>query len=271
MTLCFSLDKLGPIARSADDAALVLDAIAGPDPADATTGEVFRYRERPEGGGPGRRFKVGVLRDATADAHRDVKAAFEHALGALRDVADLDEDVAFPDLPYREAIGLIVDAEGASALRELIESGKVKTLRDARDRVGGYAMLATRAVDYIDAQRARVRMQADLDRLLARYDAVVVPTKSQLAPPIGRDFDSPAPGAPAKPPAHPGPRPPATVPAGNLAGLPAIAVPTGFGESGLPTSMQLLGRAFSEATLVAVADAYQRLTDWHRRRPPAPG
>jgi aspartyl-tRNA(Asn)/glutamyl-tRNA(Gln) amidotransferase subunit A len=272
MTLCFTLDKLGPIARTADDAALVLAAIAGPDPADPTTGEGFRYHDRPQRGGPGRRFRVGVLKDATAGAHADVKAAFGQALGALRDVADLDEDVPFPDLPYREAVGLIVDAEAAAAFRDMIESGKVKALRDPRDRVGGFAALATRAVDYIDAQRARVRMQAELDRLLSRYDAVVAPTRGELAPPVDRDFDAPPPGAAANPatPAPAGPRAPATVPADNLAGLPALAVPIGFGENGLPVSMQLLGRAFTEATLVALADAYQRLTDWHRRRPPAP-
>jgi aspartyl-tRNA(Asn)/glutamyl-tRNA(Gln) amidotransferase subunit A len=273
MTLCFTLDKLGPIARTADDAALVLAAIAGPDPRDPSTGESFAYRERKDRGGPGRRFRLGVLRDATAGAHPDVKAAFDRAVSVLRDAADVDLDVAFPDLPYGEAVGLIVDAEGGAALRELIESGKVRALRDAADRVGGYAMLATRAADYIDAQRARVRMQAELALLLERYDAVVAPTRSRLAPPIGRDFDAPAPatgGAKSAPAAPAGPRPPATIPAGNLAGLPAIAVPTGFGEGGLPTSMQLLGRAFSEATLVAVADAYQRQTDWHRQRPPAP-
>jgi aspartyl-tRNA(Asn)/glutamyl-tRNA(Gln) amidotransferase subunit A len=270
MTLCFTLDKLGPLARTADDAALVLSAIAGPDPADPTSGGSFVYRERKQRGGPGRRFRLGVLRDATADAHPDVKANFDRAVGALHDVADVEEDVVFPDLPYREAASLVVDAEGASALRDLIESGKVRALRDPADRVGGYAMLATRAVDYIDAQRGRVRMQAELQRLLSRYDAVLAPTRSRLAPPIGRDFDAPAPGAAAPAGSAPaGPRPPATIAAGNLAGLPAIAVPTGFGEQGLPTSMQLLGRAFSEGTLVAVADAYQRLTDWHRRRPPA--
>jgi aspartyl-tRNA(Asn)/glutamyl-tRNA(Gln) amidotransferase subunit A len=266
MTLCFTLDKLGPIARSADDAALVLAAIAGPDPADPATGEAFRYRERRERGGPGRRFRIGVLRHATADAHRDVKSAFERATAALHDVADVEPDVAFPDLPYREAVGLIVDAEGGAALRDLIESGKVKALRDPADRTGGFAMLATRAADYIDAQRARVRMQAELEHLLSRFDAVVAPTRLLLAPPVGRDFDAPAPGAAAAPPAA-GPRPPETIPAGNLAGLPAIAVPTGLGEDGLPTSMQLLGRAYSETTLVALADAYQRLTDWHRQRP----
>jgi aspartyl-tRNA(Asn)/glutamyl-tRNA(Gln) amidotransferase subunit A len=270
MALCWTLDKLGPLARSADDCGLVLSAIAGPDPQDPATGEAFRYRERPaRRGRPGQRFKLGVLRDATVGAAADVEAHFKQALSALRDVADLEEDVLLPDLPYREAVGVIVDAEGAAAFRDLIESGKVKQLRDAADRVGGYAMMMTRAADYLDAMRARVAMRRELDLLLSRYDALVAPTKPQLAPPIGRDFDAPAPGAPPAPgPAPDAPRAPATIPAGNLAGLPAIAVPMGFGKDRLPTSLQLLGRAFSEETLLALAVAYQELTDWHRQRPP---
>lgn len=267
MALCWTLDKLGPLARSADDCGLVLSAIAGHDPRDPTTGESFRYRERPaRRGRPGRRFRVGVLRHATAGAAPDVEARFREALSALRDVADLEEDVPFPDLPYREAVGTIVDAEGAAALRDLIESGKVKQLRDAADRVGGYAMMMTRAADYLDAMRSRVAMRAELDQLLSRYDALVVPTRAGLAPPIGRDLDAPAPGA--EPPAPDAPRPPATIPAGNLAGLPAVALPMGFGRDRLPTSLQLLGRAFSEETLLALAVAYQEMTDWHRQRPP---
>jgi aspartyl-tRNA(Asn)/glutamyl-tRNA(Gln) amidotransferase subunit A len=267
MALCWTLDKLGPLARSADDCGLVLSAIAGHDPRDPTTGESFRYRETPaRRGRPGRRFRVGVLRHATAGAAPDVEARFREALSALRDVADLEEDVPFPDLPYREAVGTIVDAEGAAALRDLIESGKVKQLRDAADRVGGYAMMMTRAVDYLDAMRSRVAMRAELDQLLSRYDALVAPTRAGLAPPIGRDLDAPVPGA--KPPAPDAPRPPATIPAGNLAGLPAVALPMGFGRDRLPTSLQLLGRAFSEETLLALAVAYQEMTDWHRQRPP---
>jgi aspartyl-tRNA(Asn)/glutamyl-tRNA(Gln) amidotransferase subunit A len=265
MALCWTLDKLGPLGRSADDCGLVLSEIAGHDPQDPTTGESFRYRATPaKRGGAGHRFRVGVLRNAAAGADPDVDSRFKQALSALRDVADLEEDVPFPELPYREAVSLIVDAEGAAAFRDLIESGKVKGLRDAADRVGGYAMLMTRAADYVDAMRSRVAMRAELDRLLSRYDALVAPTRGGLAPPIGKDFD--APGAPNSPPDAP--RPPATIPAGNLAGLPAIALPMGFGRDRLPTSLQLLGRAFSEETLLALATAYQEMTDWHRQRPP---
>jgi len=156
------------------------------------------------------------------------------------------------------------------ALRELVESGKVKQLQDRADRVRGFARLLTPAVDYIDAMRARVAMRAELDELLSRYDALVAPTRTRLAPPIGQDFDAPTPGSPPPSDPKPGmPRPPATIPAGNLAGLPALALPMGFGKDGLPVSLQLVGRAFSESTLVAIGDAWQQLTDFHGARPPA--
>ena len=165
-------------------------------------------------------------------------------------------------------MGIIVDAEGASAFRDLIESGGTRKLRAKSDRVGGYPAIVTLAVDYLEAMRGRVKMRAALDALLARYDAVVAPTRLAVAPMIGYDFDK-QPGAPPPPPPD-SPAPPSTVPAGNLAGLPALAVPNGFGQHGLPTSLQLLGRAHSEATLIAIADRYQHATDWHKRRPPAP-
>jgi len=262
MALAWTLDKLGPLARSADDCALVLSAIAGRDPEDPTTGAGFFHRDRPtKRGRPGQRFRVGVFRHATADTDPDVEARFREALSTLRDVADLEDDVALPDFPYREAVGVIIDAEGGAAFRDLIESGRVKQLRDPADRVGGYAMLMTRAADYVDAMRVRVAVRRDLDALLSRYDAVVAPARNRLAPPIGRDFDGPATPAPEAP------RPPAVTQAGNLAGLPAIAMPIGFGRDRLPVSIQLLGRAHSEETLVAVADAYQEMTNWHRQRP----
>jgi aspartyl-tRNA(Asn)/glutamyl-tRNA(Gln) amidotransferase subunit A len=119
--------------------------------------------------------------------------------------------------------------------------------------------------------RLRVPMRAALDSLLARYDALAAPTRTGVAPPIGRDLDVPSSGAAEPAAASPAePQPPAVIAAGNLAGVPALAVPNGFGRDGLPTSLQLIGRAFSEATLVAIADRYQQMTDWHTKRPPTP-
>jgi aspartyl-tRNA(Asn)/glutamyl-tRNA(Gln) amidotransferase subunit A len=272
MALCWTLDKLGPMCRSADDCGLVLSAIAGPDPRDPTTvDERFSYAAPAP---TARRFRVGVLRHATAGAQPEVKAAFEKSLEDLGRFCTLEPDVEFPDLPWGPAVGIIVDAEGASAFRDFIESGGTRKLRAAADRVGAYSAIMTLAVDYLQAMRARVPMRRQLDALLARYDALVVPTRTRVTYPIGHDFDKP-PGpapSPTPTPAPGAPRPPsapATIPAGNLAGLPAICVPNGIGAQAVPTSLQFLGRAFSESTLLALANRYQEATDWHTRRPPA--
>jgi len=277
MALCWTLDKLGPMCRTADDCGLVLAAIAGKDPADPTTGQGdFAYPVRgSRAGGPRRRFRLGVVKNATERAQPEVKENFRRSIDVLRRFARIDEDVEFPDFPWGPAVGIIVDAEGASAFRDLIESGGTRKLKAAADRVGGYPAIVTLAVDYLEAMRARVPMRAALDALLARYDALVTPTRLVVAPPIGYDFDkppspSPSPSptpTPTPSPAPERPAPPATVPAGNLAGVPALCVPNGFGQNGLPTSLQLIGRAFSEATLIAIADRYQQATDWHQKRP----
>jgi aspartyl-tRNA(Asn)/glutamyl-tRNA(Gln) amidotransferase subunit A len=261
MALCWTLDKLGPLCRTADDCGLVLQAIAGPDPKDPTTEGRFAWT-RPA---PTRRFRIGVLKNATARAQPEVRDNFEKSLEVLRGFATLETDVAFPDYPWGPAVGLIVDAEGAAAFRELIESGGTRKLRAQSDRFGGYVSMMTLAVDYLEAMRARIPMRAALDALLARYDALVCPTRGSVAPPIGYDFDKPPVPVPRAP--EGAPNAPPTIPAGNLAGVPAVCVPNGFGANGLPTSLQLIGRAFSESTLLAIADRYQQATDWHTKRP----
>ncbi len=267
MALCWTLDKLGPMCRTADDCASVLRAMAGPDPHDPTTLEAeapFRVPRR-------RRFRVGVLRRATERAQTAVAARFEESLRVLESFCDLERDVPFPEFPYGPAVGIIVDAEGGAAFRAFIESGGTRKLRSAADRVGGYVSLMTLAVDYLDAMRLRGPMRRALGELLSRYDALVAPTRGAVAPPIGQDFErSPGPTPlPSPAPSSEQPSPPMTIPAGNLAGLPAVAVPNGFGDGGLPTSLQFLGGAFREDTLVAIARGYQERTDWHTRRPPA--
>ena len=175
MALCWTLDKLGPLCRTADDCGLVLQAIAGPDPKDPTT----------EG-----RFALDAAGVHAALPHRRARRTrpharsrrcatnFEKSLEALRGFATLDMDVPFPDFPWGPAVGLIVDAEGAAAFRELIESGGTRKLRAQSDRYGGYVSMMTLAVDYLEAMRARVPMRAALDALLAKYDALVCPTRA---------------------------------------------------------------------------------------------
>jgi aspartyl-tRNA(Asn)/glutamyl-tRNA(Gln) amidotransferase subunit A len=219
-----------------------------------------------EDGGPARRFRLGVLKDATVRAEPEVRDNFLRAVDVLRSFAAVEMDVPFPAFPYGPAVGVIVSGDAASAFRGLIESGDVRQLQDRSDRLGGFSSMMTLAADYVDALRLRVKMRAALDELLSRYDAVVTPTYAKTAEPVGYDFDK-GPDEPPPPPPD-APRPPSAVPAGNLAGLPALCLPTGLGRSGLPTSFQLLGRAFSESTLLAVGDRFQQATDWHMKRPP---
>jgi aspartyl-tRNA(Asn)/glutamyl-tRNA(Gln) amidotransferase subunit A len=259
MALCWTLDKLGPMCRTADDCGLVLAALAGPDPLDPTTiKKPFPYADAPQAKG-GEKFKIGVVKGSTNQIQPEVKKNFEEALKVLRQFAEVVDDVEFPDLPYGPVVGTIVQAEGASAFRDLIESGRSKELRAVRDRWGGYAASMVLAVDYLQAMRLRVPMKRALDELYAKYDALVAPSRATISIPIGVDFEKAYPGIGGGP---------ALIPAGNAAGQPALSVLNGFGVHNLPTGIQFTGRAGSEARLIAVAHAYQQATDWHKKRPP---
>ncbi len=258
MALSWTLDKLGPMCRSADDCGLVLAALAGPDPLDpSAVSEPFAYAG-PVPPAEGKRFKVGVLRGAADRAQPEVAKNFAASLKVLRQFADVVEDVPLPDLPFGEVVGTIVKAEGASAFRDLLESGKATQLRAAADRWGGYAGAAVLAVDYLQAMRIRGPMKRAMDDLYAKYDALVAPSRGTVAYPIDEDFDRAWPGFGGGPP---------VIPAGNAVGQPALSVPNGFGQKGLPTGIQFTGRAWGEARLVQVAHAYQQATEWHTRRP----
>ncbi|HSB63064.1 MAG TPA: amidase [Thermoanaerobaculia bacterium] len=260
MALCWTLDKLGPMCRSAEDCGLVMAAIAGRDPNDPTSlARPFTPGRAPAPGGKPRRFRIGVIRGTTERVQAEVRKNFEESLQVLGTFCDVVPDVAYPDFPYGPAVGTIVAAEGASAFRDLIESGRTKDLRVPNDRWGGYAASMVLAVDYIQALRLRAPMKKALDALYARFDALVSPTRATVAYPIGPDFDKAYPGVGGGP---------AVIPAGNLVGQPALSVPNGFGEKSLPTAFQLTGRAFSDETLVALGTAYQARTEWHRKRPP---
>jgi aspartyl-tRNA(Asn)/glutamyl-tRNA(Gln) amidotransferase subunit A len=263
MALCWTLDKLGPMCRTADDCGLVLAAIAGPDPRDPTClPKPFLY---PESGAKApakagrRKFKIGVIKGSTDRVQPEVKRNFEVALEVLRPLADVVEGVPFPDLPFSDVISLIVKAEGASALRDLIESGRTQELRDPHDRWGGEAGSMVLAVDYLQALRLRGAMKRALDALYAPFDALVAPSLPTVSTPVSKDFRDAYPGFGGGPP---------IIQAGNAVGQPALSVPDGFGLHGLPTGIQFTGRAGSEARLIALADSYQRATDWHKKRPP---
>lgn len=253
MALSWTMDKLGPMCRTAEDCGLVLNAIAGPDPADATSA-LYPYQYPPQvSSAPP--FKLATIKEPV-QWQPEVKANFEASLKVLEKFATIEE-VELPDLPYSEVAGTFISCEMSAAFEGLISSGDVWELTAPEDRPGGHATQFIPARDYINAFRIRPKIQRALDEILARYDALVTPTLPAVAVPIQsnfRDYFAPFRGS-------------EIGGAGNAAGIPALSIPNGFGERGLPTGLQFVGRAFEENRLLAVAQKYQSVTDWHTKTP----
>ncbi|MDX6694203.1 MAG: aspartyl-tRNA(Asn)/glutamyl-tRNA(Gln) amidotransferase subunit [Blastocatellia bacterium] len=258
MALSWTLDKLGPMCRTAEDCGIVFQAIAGRDPLDASSkdDDISRLPHAVHVGFR-KRLRIAVMKDSYEKAQPAVRDNFLRSLDALRKTADVLMDVALPDFPYGAAVGTIVDAEGASAFRELIESGRVQELASPTGRVGGYAASLVTAVDYLHAMRLRAPARRAWSEMFTNYDALVAPSRSSVAYPINKTFDQAYPNLGAASP----------IGACNLVGVPAISVPNGFGENNLPTGIQFIGPAWEETNLIKLAVGYQRATDWHKRRP----
>lgn len=254
MALSWTMDKLGPMCRTAEDCGLVLNAIAGPDPDDPSA--VDRPYVYPDATAPSPPFKLAVIKGAADKVQPEIRANYNAALEALRKFSSLEE-IELPDLPYSPVASTLIACEMAAAFEPMVNSGDAWELEAPEDRVGAYAAMFIPAKDYIHALRIRRVIEKSIDALLAQFDAVVTPGQATVAPPLDRDFSDYQTGF----------RSTQIGGAGNVAGAPAVIVPNGFGERNLPTSLQFVGRAFEENRLIAIATAYQAATDWHTRHP----
>jgi aspartyl-tRNA(Asn)/glutamyl-tRNA(Gln) amidotransferase subunit A len=257
MALAWTMDKLGPLGRTAGDCAVVLAAIAGKDPKDPSA--VDRHFAVPPEPPASRRFRIGVPKGADKDIQPEVAANFRASLKVLENRLDVVEDVELPDLPYGAVGGMIIGAEGASAFDDLLKDGRLSQLTAPEDRTGGYPALAVSAPDYLRALRVRRPMQRALDDFLKKFDALAVPTRTTVASPLDKPFRDGWPGITGGANVI-GPT--------NVVGVPGISVPNGFGVQGLPTGLSFAARAFDEGKLVTLARLYQDRSDWHKRQPP---
>jgi aspartyl-tRNA(Asn)/glutamyl-tRNA(Gln) amidotransferase subunit A len=254
MVLSWSLDKIGPLCLTPDDCGLVLEAISGQDPSDPSTSDLpFRYKPNPPTG----RLRLGVIRGVADGAEAATRTNFEAALKRLEDVATIEE-VQVPALPYEEITRTILFGEMASAFEDLIESGQIADLTAPEDRLTPYSRVAVLAKDYIRALRLRGMVATEIDRAMRGFDALLGPSRPFPSTRLDEEFPSPIRGA--------GKDIMGAI--GNAAGLPAISVPDGFTEHGVPTGIQFMGRAYDENIIIAAASAYQTVTDWHLRHPP---
>lgn len=234
MSFSWSLDKAGVLARSAEDCAIVLEAIAGPDGRDATVHDI------PYAWDPGRRLagiRVGYFKEAF-DAPRAGKARDDASLAALRALGVSPVPVYLPtDLPINSL--LIVRVEAAAAYDDIIRSGGLRELVNQGESGWPNFVRSGRfvpAVEYLQAQRIRTMLMEHLEQVFRQVDVFLAPTFGVLT-------------------------------ATNLTGHPTIALPNGMTEEGIPSSISLVGNLFAEAELCTVARAWQEATGWHRRYP----
>ena len=264
MALAWTMDKIGPLGRSAEDCGLALHIMAGKDDNDpSSAGKSFYYA--PQFSREMKDIRVGWSPvDFEEHAEANTRPAFRAALDALRSLGLQLTEVHLPDLPYGAVTNTVISAEGSAAFEELIRSGGVEQLADKKQIAGLKAGLEIPAATYIKAMRVRRLIQQEFRKLLTTVDVLVAPSRYSIAPKISEPLDraGSSSGGGAK---SAGMR--ALIPASNLAGLPALSLPCGFAD-GLPLGLQLVSRPFTENLILSIGKHFQNLTDWHRRRPP---
>jgi aspartyl-tRNA(Asn)/glutamyl-tRNA(Gln) amidotransferase subunit A len=249
MALCWSLDKIGAIARSAEDAALVLKAIAGPDPDDPTT---LRQPLSLRTAGP--KPKIGLLKETFKENDApEAEAAYHNVVETLRKLGYEFSEVELPDMPYGLAVSIIVDAEGASAHEHFIRSEKLKLLQDPHQVAGFTAALDTKAVDYLWAMRLRSEA-LKANAIWDKCDCFFIPAYYHRAVSASEQFD--------KCWVKMGDRDEPS----NMLGWPCMAFPVGF-DRGAPLGGQIIAPNYREDTCFRVVRDFQRNSDIHLKHP----
>jgi aspartyl-tRNA(Asn)/glutamyl-tRNA(Gln) amidotransferase subunit A len=265
MPLSHSLDCVGPIARTARDCARLLQIIAGADAADPTASAqaVARYEVALDGNSRG--LKIGVPRSYYyGPVAPEIKARLDESLAVFRSLGARISEVQVPDIELINTLmHVLMAVEAATIHRKWLATRRDDYADQVRSRIEpGLFYPATR---YLEALSMRAAIAAEfVATALAGVDLLHLPAIPVPVPTI----DETTRGAPADVARVIGVLGHATRGI-NYLGLPSISVPAGFDGKGLPVGFQLVGRPFSEAVLLRAADAYQRATDWHTRKPPA--
>lgn len=257
MALAYSMDKIGPLARSAEDCTYIFAAMAGHDPLDRSTLPVDKaaFTYSPAADLKGRSLRVGWLTNAWKSYDAGMGKIMDAAKAALRRHFPSVRDAKLPEGPWEDAATLILSAEGGSAFSELIRSGRVKELNDPLGRVAGYVNQSISGADCTTALRIRDVLQKKMVELFDSYDVLATASLPVTATPLnlnlvtGLSFPDPL-GA-----------------IGNLCGLPALSVPCGFTEKNLPVGLQFVGKAGDDGGVLQAGRIFQQATNWHRRHP----
>jgi Asp-tRNA(Asn)/Glu-tRNA(Gln) amidotransferase A subunit family amidase len=237
MAAGFSLDRIGPMCRTAEDCALVLHAIAGPDERDLATADV---RVSWDAGRDPSTLRVGYTKDLfDRDTDPESRAADAAALDEIRALGIELQPVTLPESDINFFIEYV---ERGAGFDEFARSGRDAGLVRTRHRAELRVAHMVPAVDYLQANRLRYRLMEEVSRAMSELD-VVVTTRPTLDPKTSVN------------------------PITSLTGHPAVAVPNGFTARGTPTGMVLLGRLYREGEMLLLAKAYQDRTRFYLRKP----
>ena len=282
-----SFDQIGPITRTAEDAALLLETLAGADPRDSTCSNLPVPRYSEEIARDVRSLRVGIPRGVVGEGvDKSVLEAFDRAARKLEELGVALEEVSLPSAKHAIACyyllvtaeassnlarydgvryGLRTRSSGLNDLHQMMSATRGEGFgREVKRRIllGTFVLSAGYYDAYYEkAQKVRSLVGRDFARAFESVDAVLLPTSPEPAFPLGAKSDDPLSMYLADV---------FTITA-NLAGTPAVSFPAGFDPAGLPIGVQLVGKHFDEATILRLAHAFQSATDYHEKRPPTAG
>ena len=265
MPLSFSLDTVGPLARTVEDCALLLQIIAGPDPRDSTcearpVPDYMAHLQRPVAG-----LRIGRPRQYFYDdCDPEIAAVMEASLETFRGLGATVTDVDLPEIaPWNSAGTMIISAEAAACHGNWLRTRPQDYSEQVRGRLE--QGLAIAAASYLDALRLRsVALREFCEQVYSKVDLLHAPVVSFQTPGIAETDLGAGPDAVAML----GRTTRLTRP-GNFLGVPAVSLNAGFTKAGMPVGMQLMARPHDDATALRAGHAFQRATEWHTRVPAA--
>lgn len=258
-TLCWTLDHAGPMTKFVEDNAIMLGAIAGHDPLDASCAAEPVPDYRKELSKPIRGVRIGIVEWFYQTAQPAVNTAVRAAIKHLEGMGAKVETTPIPHAQYASPAWWAICWAEETAFHETRLKRNARLfddkLRPELDE--GFYITAT---DFIKANRVRTLINEDFRKAFEKIDVIIIPGSLSPAAPIQtqqppqQSASSPRPNV-------------STTNVGDLTGLPALVMPCGFSENGLPLALQIYGNHFDESTILRVAYQYEQSTDWHKRRP----
>jgi aspartyl-tRNA(Asn)/glutamyl-tRNA(Gln) amidotransferase subunit A len=259
MPLTLSLDHCGPMTRSVEDNALMLSIMAGYDRLDITSAEHAKEDYLAALKQPIAGFKLGTPVGYFDDLHPEVAKAVEDATAMLAKMTAGTREVTLPAVTDFGNLGGL--GETYAYHEEYFKRAPGKYMLPERRRLESIAKDEPKAADYIRAKWALEKLRRTIDDAFADFDLVVLPTQ-RILPPLLDDLIKRA-----HDPKPMDPKVTSNCQPFDVFGIPAISIPCGFSKSGLPIGLMIAGPRFSEGKVLALAQAYERATDWHKRVP----